>query len=186
MESRLVPNAGFDFKTIKISGFRRSFAPKAIVHNIKTVCQLVTSNSACKKIIKDFKPDVAVGFGGYVSGPVLQTAVSMHIPTCIHEQNAYPGITNKTLAKEVDKVMLTVEDAKKHQEKNLVYQTENILFFLSAVHSVQSRLMTQCLIFFLKAQITINITIFIQSELTAVNFLKNSKKTVLLKAKKAW
>ena len=71
MESRLVPNAGFDFKTIKISGFRRSFAPKAIVHNIKTVCQLVTSNSACKKIIKDFKPDVAVGFGGYVSGPVL-------------------------------------------------------------------------------------------------------------------
>ena len=56
MESRLVPNAGFDFKTIKISGFRRSFAPKAIVHNIKTVCQLVTSNSACKKIIKDFKP----------------------------------------------------------------------------------------------------------------------------------
>ena len=124
MESRLVPNAGFDFKTIKISGFRRSFAPKAIVHNIKTVCQLVTSNSACKKIIKDFKPDVAVGFGGYVSGPVLQTAVSMHIPTWIHEQNAYPGITNKTLAKEVDKVMLTVEDAKKHLEpKNEVVVT---------------------------------------------------------------
>ena len=124
MESRLVPNAGFDFKTIKISGFRRSFAPKAIVHNIKTVCQLVTSNSACKKIIKDFKPDVAVGFGGYVSGPVPQTAVSMHIPTCIHEQNAYPGITNKTLAKEVDKVMLTVEDAKKHLEpKNEVVVT---------------------------------------------------------------
>ena len=124
MESRLVPNAGFDFKTIKISGFRRSFAPKAIVHNVKTVCQLVTSNSACKKIIKDFKPDVAVGFGGYVSGPVLQTAVSKHIPTCIHEQNAYPGITNKTLAKEVDKVMLTVEDAKKHLEpKNEVVVT---------------------------------------------------------------
>ena len=124
MESRLVPNAGFDFKTIKISGFRRSFAPKAIVHNIKTVCQLVTSNSACKKIIKDFKPDVAVGFGGYVSGPVLPPAVSMHIPTCIHEQNAYPGITNKTLAKEVDKVMLTVEDAKKHLEpKNEVVVT---------------------------------------------------------------
>ena len=124
MESRLVPNAGFDFKTIKISGFRRSFAPKAIVHNIKTVCQLVTSNSACKKIIKDFKPDVAVGFGGYVSGPVLQQAVKLGIPTCIHEQNAYPGITNKTLAKEVDKVMLTVEDAKKHLEpKNEVVVT---------------------------------------------------------------
>ena len=109
MESRLVPNAGFDFKTIKISGFRRSFAPKAIVHNIKTVCQLVTSNSACKKIIKDFKPDVAVGFGGYVSGPVLQTAVSMHIPTCIHEQNAYPALQIKPFAKEVDKVMFSLK-----------------------------------------------------------------------------
>ena len=96
----------------------------AVASYIREKYQLVTSNSACKKIIKDFKPDVAVGFGGYVSGPVLQTAVSMHIPTCIHEQNAYPGITNKTLAKEVDKVMLTVEDAKKHLEpKNEVVVT---------------------------------------------------------------
>ena len=124
MESRLVPNAGFDFKTIKISGFRRSFSPEAIAHNIKTVSQLITSKFSAKKIIKEFKPDVVVGFGGYVSGPVLQTAVDMKIPTCIHEQNAYPGITNKTLAKEVDKVMLTVEDAKKHLEaKNEVVVT---------------------------------------------------------------
>ena len=124
MESRLVPNAGFEFKTIKISGFRRSFSPEAIAHNIKTVSQLITSKFSTKKIIKEFKPDVVVGFGGYVSGPVLQTAVDMKIPTCIHEQNAYPGITNKTLAKEVDKVMLTVEDAKKHLEaKNEVVVT---------------------------------------------------------------
>lgn len=124
MESRLVPNAGFDFKSIKISGFRRSFSPEAIAHNIKTVSQLITSKFSTKKIIKEFKPDVVVGFGGYVSGPVLQTAVDMKIPTCIHEQNAYPGITNKTLAKEVDKVMLTVEDAKKHLEaKNEVVVT---------------------------------------------------------------
>lgn len=116
MEARLVPNAGFDFKTIDISGFRRSFSPKAISHNIKTVIRLVKSQGESKKIIKEFKPDVVVGFGGYVSGPVLQTAVKMNIPTCIHEQNAFPGITNKTLAKEVDKVMLTVEDAKKHLE----------------------------------------------------------------------
>ena len=124
MESRLVPNAGFYFKTIKISGFRRSLSPEAIAHNIKTVSQLITSKFSTKKIIKEFKPDVVVGFGGYVSGPVLQTAVDMKIPTCIHEQNAYPGITNKTLAKEVDKVMLTVEDAKKHLEaKNEVVVT---------------------------------------------------------------
>lgn len=116
MESRLVPDAGFDFKTIEISGFRRSLSPKAVVHNIKTVLRLMKSSGESKKILTEFKPDVVVGFGGYVSGPVLQTAVKMGIPTCIHEQNAFPGITNKTLAKEVDRVMLTVEDAKKHLE----------------------------------------------------------------------
>ncbi len=114
MESRLVPNAGFDFKTIDISGFCRSFSPSAIVHNIKTVAKLVKSEGESKKIIKEFKPDVCVGFGGYVSGPVLEEAVRMGIPCCIHEQNAFPGVTNKTLAKKVNKVMLTVEDAKKH------------------------------------------------------------------------
>lgn len=124
MEARLVPNAGFDFKTIKISGFRRSFSPKAIIHNLKTLLMLVTSKRASRKIIKEFKPDVAVGFGGYVSGPVLQTAVEMKIPTCIHEQNAYPGITNKALAKQVDRVMLAVSDAEKHLEaKNPVTVT---------------------------------------------------------------
>lgn len=112
MESRLVPNAGFDFKTIEISGFRRSFSPSAIAHNVKTVAQLLKSQGECKKILNEFKPDVCAGFGGYVSGPVLEKAAAMKIPTCIHEQNAYPGITNKTLAKQADKVMLTVEDAK--------------------------------------------------------------------------
>lgn len=121
MESRLVPQAGFDFKTINISGFKRSFSPSAISHNIKTVFRLIKSSSDSKKIIKQFNPNVVVGFGGYVSGPVLQSAVKLGIPTCIHEQNAFPGITNKTLAKEVDKVMLTVEDAKKYlQPKNPV------------------------------------------------------------------
>lgn len=121
MESRLVPQAGFDFKTINISGFKRSFSPSAISHNIKTVFRLIKSSGDSKKIIKQFNPNVVVGFGGYVSGPVLQSAVKLGIPTCIHEQNAFPGITNKTLAKEVDKVMLTVEDAKKYlQPKNPV------------------------------------------------------------------
>lgn len=124
MESRLVPEAGFDFKTIEISGFRRSFSPQAISHNVKTVFRLMKSSGESKRIISEFKPDVAVGFGGYVSGPVLQTAVKMGIPACIHEQNAFPGITNKTLAKEVDRVMLTVEDAKQHLEpKNDVIVT---------------------------------------------------------------
>lgn len=116
MESRLVPNAGFEFKTIDINGFKRSFSPKAIIENVKTVSKLMKSEKESKNIIKDFQPDVVIGFGGYVSGPVLDEAAKLHIPTCIHEQNAYPGITNKQLAKKVDKVMLTVEDAANHME----------------------------------------------------------------------
>ena len=114
MEARLVPNAGFSFKTIEINGFKRSFSPKAVLDNVKTVGKLLKSEQESKKIINEFSPDVVIGFGGYVSGPVLQSAVKLGIPSCIHEQNAYPGITNKQLAKSVDKVMLTVEDAKKH------------------------------------------------------------------------
>ena len=119
MEARLVPNAGFDFKTIQINGFKRSLSPSAIIYNVKTVARLLKSEQQSKKIIKTFAPDVVIGFGGYVSGPVLNAACSMGIPCCIHEQNAFPGITNKQLAKKVDKVMLTVEDAKNHlQPKN--------------------------------------------------------------------
>ncbi len=116
MESRLVPDAGFDFKTIDIQGFRRSLSPKAIARNINTVIKIVKSEHDCKKILQEFSPDVVIGFGGYVSGPVLDEAVKLGIPCCIHEQNAFPGITNKQLAKKVDRVMLTVEDAKKHLE----------------------------------------------------------------------
>lgn len=119
MESRLVPNAGFDFKTIEINGFKRSFTLQAIAKNVKTVFKLMKSEKDSKNIIKEFNPDVVIGFGGYVSGPVLDEACKLGIPTCIHEQNAYPGITNKQLAKKVDKVMLTVEDAVRHlQPKN--------------------------------------------------------------------
>lgn len=114
MEARLVPNAGFAFETIEINGFKRSFSPKAIADNVKTVFKLFKSEKVSKGIIESFSPDVVIGFGGYVSGPVLEEAAKLHIPCCIHEQNAYPGITNKQLAKQVDKVMLTVADAAKH------------------------------------------------------------------------
>ena len=77
MEARLVPNAGFAFKTIEINGFKRSLSPKAIVANVKTVGKLLKSEQESKNIIKDFQPDVVIGFGGYVSGPVLQTAAKL-------------------------------------------------------------------------------------------------------------
>ncbi len=111
MESRLVPAAGFDFKTIRISGFQRGFSPEQIKENLLTVKRMFTASAQAKKIIKDFKPDVVVGFGGYISGPVVRAAQKLKIPTAIHEQNAYPGVANKALARRADKVMLTTEAA---------------------------------------------------------------------------
>lgn len=116
MEAKLVPAAGFKFKTIEISGFYRQLSLKNIKRNLVTLSHLLSSSKEAKKIILDFKPDVVVGFGGYVSGPVVRMAAKLGIHTAIHEQNAYPGITNKALAKEVDKVMLTVEKAKEYLE----------------------------------------------------------------------
>ncbi len=116
MEAKLVPAAGFDFATIKISGFQRKISIENIIRNLKTIFYLLFCTFSVKKILKKFKPDVVVGFGGYVSGPVVRTAAKMGIPTAIHEQNAYPGITNKTLAKIVDRVMLTAEEAEKYMQ----------------------------------------------------------------------
>ena len=118
MEETLVPQAGYDFKSIKISGFKRSFSPSAIAHNVVTAKRAITSSMEAKKIIKDFQPDICIGTGGYVSGPVLRTAAKMGIPTIIHEQNAFPGVTNKMLAKNARFVMLANPDAKERMGGN--------------------------------------------------------------------
>ena len=114
METQIVPKAGFNIKTVKMNGFSRQMNLKGLLENIKTVVLTLKASSAAKKIIEEFKPDVVVGFGGYVTGPVLNSAVKMGIKTAIHEQNAFPGVANKALAKKVDKVMLTSADAEKH------------------------------------------------------------------------
>ena len=112
MEQRLVKQAGFDIKSVVITGFKRSLSPKNIIHNIKTVGYSFESRSKAKKIIKEFDPDICIGTGGYVSGPVVREAARLGVPCIIHEQNAYPGVTNKMLAKSVNRVMLANEDAK--------------------------------------------------------------------------
>ena len=114
MEADLVPKAGFDFATISISGFYRSFSPDAMRKNLRTLKRLLFVSGQVKKILEDFKPDVVVGFGGYVSGPVVRTAHKMGIPTAIHEQNAFPGKTNIALSKYADAVMLTAGEAEKY------------------------------------------------------------------------
>ncbi len=116
MEAKLVPQAGYELKTIEISGFWRSFSPDAIKHNLGTVKKLLKSSSQIKKILNDFKPDLVIGFGGYVSGPVLRMAAKKGIPTAIHEQNAYPGVANKAVAGKVDRVMLTAKQAEQYMK----------------------------------------------------------------------
>lgn len=121
MEQTLVKKAGFNIESIVISGFKRNFKPKSIVHNVKTVSRMFTASAKAKKIIADFAPDICIGTGGYVSGPVVRTAANMGIPTIIHEQNAFPGVTTKMLSKNAKKVMLAVEDAKNHLDESVDY-----------------------------------------------------------------
>jgi len=118
MESKLVPKAGYKLETIKVAGFQRKISLENIGRNAKALAYLATSGRRAKQIIEGFKPDIAIGTGGYAAGPVIRKAARMGIPTAIHEQNAYPGVTNKLLSKEVDYVMLTVEEALKFMDKS--------------------------------------------------------------------
>lgn len=118
LEAVLVPQKGYDFRTIKVAGFSRSLSPKGIAHNISAVKMAATSIIDAKKILKEINPDVVVGTGGYVSGPVLRAAQQLGIKTAIHEQNAFPGVTTKMLAKKADRVMLAIPQAEKYLKLN--------------------------------------------------------------------
>lgn len=117
MESRLVPQAGYRIEPIKVAGFQRSLSLENIGRNAKALAYLAASGKRAKEIISGFKPDIAIGTGGYAAGPVIRKAARMGIPTAIHEQNAYPGVTNRLLSKEVDHVMLTVKEALDFMDK---------------------------------------------------------------------
>ncbi len=118
MEERLVPQAGFEFVGITVQGFRRKISPSAVKDNIITIKKAISASKEAKRIITEFKPDICVGTGGYVSGPVLRTAAKLGVPTIIHEQNAYPGVTNKMLSKRADRVMLAMPAAKERFKGN--------------------------------------------------------------------
>ncbi|MBQ9965283.1 MAG: undecaprenyldiphospho-muramoylpentapeptide beta-N-acetylglucosaminyltransferase [Clostridia bacterium] len=114
LEAKLVPEKGYDFHTIDVAGFQRKISPKNIVKNISAVKKVFTSSSDSRKLLKEIKPDVVVGTGGYVSGPVLREAQKLGIKTAIHEQNAYPGVTTKMLSEKADYVMLAMPEAEKY------------------------------------------------------------------------
>ncbi len=113
MEARIVPNAGYDFAPIKVLGIQRRLSLHNIKNNIKALWYLAGSSSHAKEIIEGFKPDIVMGTGGYVSGPVVRKAALLGYKTIAMENNAFPGVTTKLLAKYVDKILLDVEESKK-------------------------------------------------------------------------
>lgn len=126
METELVPREGYDIATIAITNLRRHGGMEMIKHNLQTAKNLITSTGEAKRIIRAFKPDVAVGTGGYVCYPVLKAASALGVPTAIHESNAVPGLTTKMLAGSVDKIMVGFEESRagyRHPEKVMVTGT---------------------------------------------------------------
>ena len=106
MENNLVPAAGYNIKGIDASGFSR----KSIKANVATLHNLRVGGRDAEKIIKDFKPDLAIGTGGYVTGSVLLHAHHLGVPCCVHEQNAIPGMANKLISEFADKVFISFEN----------------------------------------------------------------------------
>lgn len=102
IENKLVPKAGYELYHVDVRGIRRSLSPA----NLRAAYLAVTSPHEAMKIIDSFKPDLVIGTGGYVSWPVVKAAQSAHIPTMLHESNAYPGIAVKMLAHGADRVLL--------------------------------------------------------------------------------
>lgn len=118
MEENLVRQAGFEFKGITISGFSRKLSLSGIKKNVITLKNIFLASRQSRRILDEFKPDICMGTGGYASGPLLKEAGKRGIPFVIHEQNAFPGVTTKILAKKAKKVMLASKAAQKYFDKS--------------------------------------------------------------------
>ena len=117
MEERLVPQAGYELKCLPASGLSRKLSLAGLKKNIHAVKCVLSAVTECKKIFRQFRPDVVVGTGGYASFPALYAAQSMGIPTCVHEANALPGITTKLAANKADRVLVAFDKSRAHYKK---------------------------------------------------------------------
>lgn len=142
LESDIVPKAGFDIETITVSYLKR----KISIHNLKSAGMLLKGLWEARKIIRRFKPDIVVGTGGFVCGPIVFMAARMGIPTIIHEQNVFPGITNKILSNFVDKVAVSFDEASKYfKRKDKLVLTGNPIrddFFHVSPEEAEKRYVT--------------------------------------------
>ena len=121
MEMQRVPAAGYEIKGLPIQGFDR----KNLLKNVKVLYKIWKSQRMAKQIIKEFRPQVAVGVGGYASGPTLNKAAAMGIPCLIQEQNSYAGVTNKLLAKKAAKICVAYEGMERFFPADKIMLTGN-------------------------------------------------------------
>ena len=121
MEMEKVPQLGYEIKGLNITGFQRSLSLKNLTFPFK----LISSLFKAKKIIRKFKPNVVIGTGGFASGPTLFMANRSHIPSLIQEQNSYPGITNKMLAKKVKKICVAYDGLENYFPADKLIKTGN-------------------------------------------------------------
>lgn len=121
MEMERVPAAGYEIKGLPVCGFDR----KHLLRNVKVLFKLWKSIRLAKKILKDFKPDIAIGVGGYASGPMLKAAQKTGIPTLLQEQNSYAGVTNKLLAKNAKCICVAYEGMERFFPEDKIVLTGN-------------------------------------------------------------
>jgi UDP-N-acetylglucosamine--N-acetylmuramyl-(pentapeptide) pyrophosphoryl-undecaprenol N-acetylglucosamine transferase len=125
MEMERVPQAGYDIIGLPVAGFQRGFSWSSIRRNISLPIKLLRSSRKARSIIQGFKPQIVIGTGGYASGPVMRAAQKLGIPTLIQEQNSYPGITNKILAKKATKICVAYEGLEQWFPADKIYHTGN-------------------------------------------------------------
>ena len=120
MEKDIIPEKGIPFYAIEVYGLKRSFAPKAILFNIKAIIKYIQSTGKVKKQIKEFNPDIVIGAGGYVTAPVIKVAKKLGYKTLVHEQNSILGLSNKMNLKYTD-TLCTSFKSMKVDKCNYVY-----------------------------------------------------------------
>ncbi|NLT47305.1 MAG: undecaprenyldiphospho-muramoylpentapeptide beta-N-acetylglucosaminyltransferase [Clostridiales bacterium] len=140
MEQKLVPECGYKIRSITVSGFNR----KKLLKNIATLRDFIKGSREANRIIKEFQPDIVIGTGGYVCAPVIRRASKMGIRTYLHEQNAFPGLTNRMLEKYVEKIFISFPESEEHfKKKDKLVVTGNPVrkeFIVSTIIDYRERL----------------------------------------------
>ena len=114
LENDLVPREGYQLKTIEAYGLSKEIS----IQNLKKICKTLKATKKAKKIINEFKPDIVIGAGGYICGPVVWAAKKENVPVVLHESNAFPGKATKFLSKKADKILIAFEEARSRLPKS--------------------------------------------------------------------